>query len=381
MQYRKFGKLDWKCSALGFGTMRLPQTDEDPTHVDESEAIKMIRYAIDKGVNYIDSAYFYHRGQSERVVGKALKNGYREKVKLATKLPVDLVESPQDFDRFFNEQLKRLDMPKVDFYLLHGIGADSWHKVRDMGVINWAEKQLAKGRFDYLAFSFHDEYPALKEIVDAYDNWTFTQVLYNYLDVNVQAGISGVKYAASKNLGVVVMEPLRGGFLSRRPPEPVVKVWETATVQKSYAEWALQWLWNQPEISVVLSGMSAMKQVQENIAGAERSGVGKLTKDEAALIDQIRKAYHGLFPVPCTACRYCMPCPNDVNIPIIFQYYNDAVAYNMINESKSRYGGLRMNGHRVDRCTECNKCVEVCPQKIMVPEQLKKAHEFLSSKK
>jgi uncharacterized protein len=381
MQIRKFGKLDWQCSALGFGTMRLPQTDDNPCHVDEQATVKMIRYAIDNGINYIDSAYFYHQGQSERVVGKALKNGYREKVKLATKLPVDLVQSPNDFDRFFNEQLTRLDMPKVDFYLLHGIGADSWHKVRDMGVINWAEKQIAKAYFDYLAFSFHDEYPALKEIIDAYDNWTFAQVLYNYLDINVQAGTRGVKYAASKNLGVVVMEPLRGGFLSRRPPEPVVKVFETASVQKSYAEWALQWLWDQPEISVVLSGMSTLQQVHENLASAERSGPRKLTGDETALFSKVRNAYRDLFPVPCTACRYCMPCPSDVNIPVIFQYCNDAVAYNMLHASQSRYAGLKMNGHRADRCTECNKCVEVCPQKIAVPAQLKKAHEFLSPKK
>lgn len=380
MQYRKFGKLNWQASALGFGCMRLPLLDEDPTHINEAEAIKMIRYAIDHGVNYIDTAYFYHNGMSEVVVGKALKDGYREKVKLATKLPVDLVESPKDFDKFINLQLKRLDLPKVDFYLLHGIGGLTWPKARDMGVIAWAEKQMAAGLFDHLCFSFHDEYSAFKTIVDGYDNWTFAQVLYNYVDSHVQAGTRGVKYAASKGLAVVVMEPIRGGVLSRKPPEIVQKVWDTAPVKKSYAEWALQWVWNQPEVSLALSGMSTMEQVKENIASAERSGVGSLSAEEVALIDRVRKAYHGLFPVPCTACRYCMPCPSGVNIPMIFEVYNDAVVYNTMAVSKGRYNGFRMKGHQAGQCTECGQCVKVCPQKIQIPDLLKKADAMLLNK-
>ena len=273
MKYRQFGKLDWKGSILGFGVMRLPLIDGDPSHVNEEEAINMIHYAIDNGVNYIDTGYFYHNGESERVVGRALKNGYKEKVKVATKMPLVIVNSAADFDRLFDEQLRRMDMPKIDFYLLHGLSANSWHRLRDLGIINWAEKKIVQGYFDYFAFSFHDEYAAFKEIVDSYDNWVFAQVLYNYMDVNLQAGIRGIKYANSKNLGVVVMEPIRGGVLTKKPPESVAKVWESAPRQMSLAEWALQWIWNQPEISVVLSGMSNMKQVQENIASAERSDV------------------------------------------------------------------------------------------------------------
>jgi predicted aldo/keto reductase-like oxidoreductase len=176
------------------------------------------------------------------------------------------------------------------------------------------------------------------------------------------------------------MEPIRGGVLSRKPPEAVAKVWDTAPVQKSYAEWALQWVWNQPEVSLVLSGMSTMEQVKENIASAERSGVGALSTEEVALLDRVRKAYHGLFPVPCTACRYCMPCPSGVNIPMIFECYNDAVAYGAMNTSKGRYNGIRMKGHQADACTECGNCVKACPQKIQVPDQLKKAHAMLANK-
>lgn len=380
MQYRQFGKLDWKVSALGFGAMRLPIIGEDPSKIDEPEAIKMIRYAVDHGVNYIDTAYFYHMNKSEILVGKALKDGYRQKVKLATKLPCDMVESAKDFDRFFNEQLKRLDT-KPDFYLLHGLGAHSWHKVRDLGVMKWAEKRQADDYFDQLAFSFHDEYDAFKEIVDAYDNWTFAQVMYNYIDVNSQATSRGVKYAADKGLGIVVMEPLRGGVLARTPLPEIAKVWETAPRKLNYPEWGLQWLWNQPEISVVLSGMTTMQQVKDNIVAANRSGVGTLNPAELAVIDKVREAYRGLYPVPCTACRYCQPCPNDVDIPRIFEIYNDAVAYNIQNVGRMRYSGPRLEGHRVDKCTECNQCVEACPQRIAIPDWLKKAEEFLGPPK
>ena len=208
MNYRKFGKLDWKVSALGFGAMRLPLVGGAHDKVDEPEAIRMIRYAIDHGVNYLDTAYPYHGGQSERIVGNALKDGYRAKMKLATKLPVRMVESAQDFDRFFNQQLERLQTDKLDFYLFHGLSAQSWAKVRDMQILKWAETQMAKGRFAHLGFSFHDSYDAFKGIIDDYDNWTLCQIQYNYMDVENQAGRRGVEYAASKGLAIVVMEPL-----------------------------------------------------------------------------------------------------------------------------------------------------------------------------
>ena len=377
MQYRDFGKLDWKVSALGFGAMRLPLKDKDPADVDEPEAIRMIRYSIDHGVNYLDTAYPYHGGNSERIVGRALKDGYREKMKLATKMPARMVESASDFDRFLNEQLERLDT-KIDFYLLHGLNGQSWAKVRDLGVLQWAEGAMAEGRFDYLGFSFHDNLEAFKSIVDDYDNWTLCQVQYNYMDVEYQAGTEGLKYAADRGLVVVVMEPLRGGKLARAP-EQVAGVWESAPQKRSAVEWALQWVWDQPEVSVVLSGMSDMEQVVENVDIASRSGPGKLTTNELELIGRAREAYRGLSPVPCTSCGYCMPCPGGVDIPRIFQIYNESIMYDDPRTGRFRYrgpGGPKEE-ERADQCTECGDCLEACPQEIPIPDWLKKSHELL----
>jgi predicted aldo/keto reductase-like oxidoreductase len=297
--------------------MRLPLKDRDPANVDEPESIRMIRYAIDHGVNYLDTAYGYHSGQSERIVGRALQDGYRQRIRLATKLPVQLVESAKDFDRILNEQLERLQTDKLDFYLLHGLNGRSWAKVRDLGILRWAEDTMAEGRFDHLGFSFHDDYDAFQEIVDAYDNWTLSQIQYNYMDVDYQAGRRGLEYAAGKGLAVVVMEPLRGGRLANVPPEQVARVWESAPQKRSPVEWALLWVWNQPEVAVALSGMSAMEHVVENVAVAARSGAGTLTADDLALFDSVQEAYQGSYPVPCTSCGYCMPCPNGVEIPSI----------------------------------------------------------------
>ncbi|MFC1864613.1 aldo/keto reductase [Chloroflexota bacterium] len=382
MKYRKFGKLDWKVSALGFGAMRLPTTDGKPANIDEPLATRMIRYAIDHGVNYLDTAYPYHGGQSERVVGRALKDGYREKIRLATKMPVRMVQKPEDFDRFFNEQRERLQVDKFDYYLLHGLRSTTWPNVRDMGILRWVEDKMSKGFFDYLGFSFHDKFEVFKDIIDSYDNWTLSQIQYNYMDVEYQAGRRGVEYAAGKGLAVVVMEPIRGGKLSLEPPEQVAKVWETASVKRSPAEWALQWVWNQPEISLALSGMSKMEHVVENVAAAERSGPGTLTAEDLSVIDRVREAYRGLSPIPCTNCGYCMPCPNGVEIPRIFQLYNDAIMYNDLQTAKNRYTAGGPMGlteeQRADQCIECRECMEACPQGVEVPDWLTKVHAELA---
>jgi predicted aldo/keto reductase-like oxidoreductase len=382
MQYRKFGKLDWKVSALGFGTMRLPQTDSDMAHVDEPLAIQMLRYAIDNGVNYVDTAYTYHMGNSERIVGRALQDGYRQRIRLATKLSPHILKPSQDLDSYFQKQLERLQTSKVDFYLLHGLNKQFWADLRERDVFRWAEGKMAKGEIGYLGFSFHDEYEVFKEIVDYYDNWTFCQVQYNYLDIDRQAGRRGVEYAAGKGLAVVVMEPLRGGLLAKEPPEAVAKVWGKALQKHSRVEWALQWVWNQPEISVALSGMSTMEQVMQNVAFADRAAPGVLNADELAFIKRVREAYQGLAPIPCTNCQYCQPCPNGVEIATIFRLYNDVFVYNDPRVGWFGYvgpGGLK-EAQRADKCQECEECVKVCPQKIAVPEWLKKAHEVLTPK-
>ena len=378
MQYRKFGKLDWEVSGLGFGVMRLPLTDGDPASIDEPEAIRMIRYAIDHGVNYLDTAYMYHSGQSERIVGRALRDGYRERVKLTTKLPVALVKSASDFNRFLNEQLERLQT-KIDFYLLHGLNGKSWPKVRDLGVLDWAEGAMVDGRFNHLGFSFHDELDVFKEIVDAYDNWTLSQIYYNYMCVDYQAGRRGLEYAANKGLAVVVMGPLWGGQLAKKSPKSIAKIWVSTAQKRAPAERGLLWVWNHPEVSVVLSGMSTMKQVVENIVVADRSGPGKLTADELTLFDRAREAYRGLIPIPCTGCGYCMDCPYGVAISSIFQIYNEALMYDDPGTGRLQYrgpGGLKEK-QRADQCAECGECLEKCPQEIGIPEWLQKVHTLL----
>ncbi|MBU0491621.1 MAG: aldo/keto reductase [Chloroflexi bacterium] len=379
MKYRTFGRLTWRPSALGFGAMRLPILDEDPGHVDEAEAIRMIRYAIDHGVNYVDTAYPYHRGESERVVGCALQDGYRERVKLATKLPAWLVKAQDDCDRYLNEQLERLQTDHIDFYLLHSLGKKTWTQLLAVDALAWAERALADGRIGHLGFSFHDELPVFQEIVDGYDNWTFCQIQYNFMDVDYQAGTAGLHYAAGKGLAVVVMEPLRGGRLTKQPPQVIEDLWTEAPRLTSPADAALRWVWNQPEVSVVLSGMSTMPQVQENIASADRSGPGTLSAEELALFDRVREAYLKLSPIPCTNCQYCLPCPNGVNIPRVFEVYNDGVMYGDMGAARFTYNNFVPQAQQASQCVECGQCEELCPQGIAIIQWLKTAHEALAA--
>jgi hypothetical protein len=378
MKYRKFGKLNWQVSALGFGAMRLPVIDRNPTNINEPEAIRMIRYAFDHGVNYIDSAYGYHGGNSELVVGKALKDGYREKVKVATKFPAWMAQTADDYDRVLDEQRKKLDIDKIDFYLFHGLDRTRWPLVQKLGLLSRAERAVADGRIGHIGFSFHDDYEVFKTILNGYDNWTLAQVQYNYMDVNIQAGTKGVQDAAAKGIALVVMEPLRGGRLSK-PPEPVTKLLESAPRKWTAVEWALQWVWNQPEVTTALSGMSAMEHVLENVAVADRSGVNKLNAEDLAFIDRIKETYKGLSPIPCTACRYCMPCEFGVEIPRIFEIYNEAMMYSDPAVGRFMYRGGRglTPEQQADKCTECRTCVDLCPQKIDIPDWLKKAHAYL----
>lgn len=388
MQYRTFGKLDWKPSALGFGAMRLPVINGEPGQIDEPEATRMVRAAIDGGVNYVDTAYPYHRGTSESFLGRALKDGYRERVKLATKLPCWLVKEPADFDRYLDEQLARLDTPKIDFYLLHALDAARWHAMRDLRVLDWAERAMADGRIGHLGFSFHDKYEAFQEIVDAYDGWTFCQIQYNYLDEENQAGTRGLKYAAGKGLGVVVMEPLRGGLLAgnagqrqgRGVPGPIQALWDTAPIRRTPAEWALQWLWHQPEVSLILSGMSTLAQVQENLASAARSGPGLLSAEELALVAQVRDQYRRLAPIPCTDCKYCQPCPNGVNIPGIFDAYNQAMMFDAPEHARFVYANWVPEAERGDKCIACGECETKCPQHIAIIEWLETADRYLTGR-
>jgi predicted aldo/keto reductase-like oxidoreductase len=380
MQYRKFGRLDWQVSALGFGCMRLPTRGEGWDDVDVDEVVRMVRYAIDHGVNYLDTGHFYHDGNSERALGVALQDSYRERVRLVDKLPHWLVDTPADFDRLFEEQLERLQAGRLDLYLLHALDKGSWAKVRDLGFAAWAEQQMAKGRIGHLGFSFHGTFEALKAIVDDYDGWAMCQIQYNYLNEEIQAGTRGLEYAASKGLAVAIMEPLLGGKLAE-PPQAVQAIWDGAPVARTPAEWALDWLWHKPEVSVVLSGMSAMEQVVQNVALAGASGVGMLSAEELALFAQVRDVYEALCPIPCTQCRYCMPCPNGVDIPRNFAALNHGVTYNGF-PSMARFGYAEIAADaRASACIQCRECEEKCPQQIEISAWMPVVHAVLGEEK
>ncbi len=379
MQYRKFGKLDWKVSALGFGCMRLPTLGGDNANIDEPEATRMVHTAIEHGVNYLDTAYPYHGGNSERFVGRMLKDRYRQKVRLATKLPCWKVEAAGDFDQLLDEQLQKLQTERIDFYLLHGLNGERWPKMRDLGVLERAEKAVADGRIGHLGFSFHDKFPVFQEIVDAHD-WTFCQIQYNYMDIENQAGVKGLRYAASKGLAVVIMEPLLGGKLVT-PPPPVQAIWDTAPLRWTPANWALQWLWNQPEVSVVLSGMSTMQQVEENTASASASGVNMLAEPSLALFDQVRGRYNELCPIPCTGCEYCLPCPNGVAIPRVFAAYNEGMMYDKPDVMRKWYKQWISAENQASACLECLECEDKCPQNIPISEWMSVVHQVLAEGK
>jgi predicted aldo/keto reductase-like oxidoreductase len=380
MQYRNFGKLDWKVSALGFGCMRFPTADGNrlSPNIEEAEAIRMVRYAIDNGVNYVDTAYPYHGGQSEVVVGKALKDGYRDKVKLATKLPVWLVNSPADFDKLLDEQLKKLQTSHIDFYLLHALSSSRWQDfVLKHDLLARAAVALADGRIKHLGFSFHDEYEGFEQVVNGSDLWSFCQIQYNYMDIENQAGTRGLKLAASKGLAVVVMEPLLGGRLVD-PPKDVRAEMESFAVQRTPAQWALDWLWNQPEVSVVLSGMSAMNQVEENLKYADASRVGAFGDAEQALIERAREMYRARTVIPCTKCNYCMPCPNGLSIPGNFEFFNYAHLFDDVAGARFKYQVFLTEEQRSGSCIACGVCEDACPQKIPISEWMPKVTALLA---
>jgi predicted aldo/keto reductase-like oxidoreductase len=379
MQYRKFGNLETEVSALGFGCMRLPTLDGIPQseNIDEPETIRMIRHAVDRGVNYIDTAYPYHNGRSEVVTGKALRDGYRSKVMLATKSPVWQIARPSDFDTYLGEQLGRLGTGHIDVYLFHALGADRWENiVLRHGLLERAEAAVKDGRIGHIGFSFHDKADVFERIVDGYGGWSMCQIQYNYMDTENQAGTSGLKHAASKGLAVVVMEPLLGGRLAA-PPRSAADVFRCPGKDWSPAEWALQWVWNQAEVSTALSGMKTMEQVVENLRAAGRSGIGSLDAGGLGLIERARKILLERAPIPCTQCGYCRPCPSGVNIPRNLELYNDCVVYDDPAIPRAVYSKFMPEGERASACTACRACEEKCPQGIAVSECMTEVHAVL----
>ena len=378
MQYRKFGSLDRQVSALGFGCMRLPTDNGDPNsaNITESEASRMIRHAIDSGVNYVDTAYRYHSTNSEVVVGRVLKDGYRDKVSVATKAPMPMIKTAADYDRILDEQLKKLDMDHIDYYLFHGLSKLNWKTVVDEDLIGRAEAAQKAGKIGHIGFSFHDTYEALVELIDGYDKWAMCQIQYNLMDENNQAGTKGLEYAAAKGLAVVVMEPLRGGKLSR-PIKEVTACMEKYGYQGTMADLALRWVWNHPEVATVLSGMTTMDQVVENLATVEKALPGTLSEEEKALVKEIEAVYRQRAGIPCTGCGYCKPCPQGIDIPRTLNFYNEGAIYDYYNESKRVYA---LFGGDAAKCVACKECEPKCPQDIPISEWMVKVDETLGAK-
>ncbi len=360
-------------SALGFGCMRMPMVDGK---IDEERAISQIRTAIDEGVNYLDTAWPYHDGESEPLLGKALKDGYRDKVKIATKLPTWMIKTREDMDSFLNAQLEKLGTDHIDYYLIHALSGPSWESIKKLGVIDFLNKARKDGRIVNAGFSFHGLAEDFQPIVDDYP-WVFCQIQYNLLDTEFQAGKKGLEYAASKDMGVIVMEPLRGGNLGLpTPPQAVADIWDLADTKRPPVEWALRWVWNHPEVTVVLSGMNEEAHVRQNMEIASDAEANSMTTGELDLCRRVADTYRKLMRVGCTGCGYCMPCPAEVQIPTCFDLLNKSQMFDF-TEAKRMYGifaegtVLQRNPGYASQCVECGECIEKCPQNIDIPEVLK----------
>lgn len=379
MIYNQFVGTDVTVSRLGFGCMRLPTTKKGKTRViDEEWAIAMIRYAIDHGVTYIDTAYPYHDGMSEILVGKALKDGYREKVTLATKLPLWLVKTREDMDRLLNEQLKKLQTDHIDFYLLHAMSRDRFELVKSLNYKEFLNGAVKDGRIRYPGFSFHDNAETFRAIIDDYD-WKLAQVQMNILDDDSQATVAGMEYAASKGVGLVVMEPLRGGSMAKEPPE-VKALYEAFPVKRSAVEWAFRYLYDMPGVMTILSGMSTKGQVQDNLRIFKKAEPNCMSKEERELIANVKKAYLSRMRTMCTGCRYCQPCPKGVKIPDLFRAYDESLMFDQKGPLLYHYNEHLKKKEDPGQCVRCGQCEKACPQHLHIMDMLQEVKNMATGK-
>lgn len=378
MQYRTMPKSEDKLSALGFGCMRLPSRTGGAT-IDRRAATEQVRYAIDHGVNYLDTAYLYPG--SEAFLGECLKGGYRDRVFLATKLPCGTIARREAFAEIFAEQLGRLQTDRIDYYLLHSMDGATWDRMLGLGIVGFMDGLRESGRVRHMGFSFHGSNRDFRRMVDGY-GWDFAQVQFNFLDEGFQAGIDGIRYASGRGLGIVVMEPLRGGSITNRIPEEAKAIYRDAPIRRTPAEWGLRWVWDHPEVTVVLSGMNDMANVRENIATAEDAWPNSMSAEELDVIARVREAYR--FRNGCTGCAYCLPCTVGINIPLAFSYWNkDGIEggwmskmYHSVMAGAATADGGR---HWASSCIGCGKCEQRCPQHIPIREHLAQVHRDLET--
>ena len=380
MQYREFKKLGIKASAFGVGCMRFPTVEVNGERVVDLENAKnIIRRAIDAGVNYVDTAYNYSQKTNELIVGEALKDGYRERVFLATKLPSFFCECPEDMQRFFDEQLQKLGTDYLDFYLVHSLNRASWDKMKSFGVREFLDKLKAEGKIRFAAFSFHDDYDAFEYIIRDYD-WDMCQIQYNYMDaVGNAPGERGLRLAESLGIPVVIMEGLLGGKLAS-VPQDVQEVFDSYGEERSPAEWAFRWLCNDPAVYTVLSGVTTPEMTDDNIRIFSNVHPGCMTEEEQEIVKAARETYAKRIKVNCTNCRYCLPCPMGVEIPRVFSAWNNAYKYDTISDVEWTYGRLLADNKSAAQCVGCGKCESICPQHIKIRDMLKSAHEDLTKK-
>lgn len=365
MEKREFEKLGVETSLLGFGCMRFPMTEEGK--IDEQEAEKMIDCAIAGGVNYIDTAYPYHNGDSEPFVGRVLDKYNRADYYLATKLPIWKLETLEDAKHIFEEQLERLHKDYVDFYLLHALDKARFQKVVDLGIIPYLEEMRAKGKIRYIGFSFHDDYEVFEEILNYY-HWDFCQIQFNYMDTEEQAGLKGYHLAEEKGIPIVIMEPIKGGMLASLPAQAEGPL-KAMAPDESVASWALRFVGTFSNVKVILSGMSTMEQVEDNLHVFQN--FHPLSEEEQKLIEDTANGLKARVKNGCTGCAYCMPCPAGVNIPANFKLWNEHAIYENTSQIKKRWEGWEEES-RADHCVKCGKCETVCPQKISIREDLAK---------
>lgn len=376
MNYRKMPVSGDSLSLLGFGCMRFPLDPEGKIDRDKSE--EMLKRAIEGGVNYIDTAWPYHEGESEPFVGEFLeKNSLRDSIRLATKLPSWLIKSPKDMDHYLNLQLERLKTDRIDYYLVHALNRDYWNNLKNNGIFDFLDSLKKDPRVKNIGFSFHDNLELFREIVDSY-SWDFCQIQYNYLDTEYQAGQAGLEYAVEKGLGVIVMEPLRGGKIAGRHPIEIEDIFTSLPGPCSSAAWALRWIYDSQGVVTVLSGMSTMEQLEENLKTTADYGSSSLTPDQRYAFKKIRDIYLSKIKAHCTECLYCMPCPVGVAIPRVLRFYNEAFIFEDIEKSSSEYHRFIGEDSRADKCIECGKCEKLCPQNIEIIKHLKSAAELFS---